>query len=439
LDDLLREIQSLSKQIESHQEILETENQNLKATELSIQAGETEYTEAVDKCEKERQQALDDFTQYTAELEELEQIANPAVRYSHVVNVTLPPPKEAVEVEDTGVALAQEAGDEFTGDLDESSLLMESSDVVWSRESCVAFLGYASRHAHHLGLRQDPNATLRMSCDRQRKKLQKVFSKAYNTLKDLEKDAKERSEDETCFSTANATKASMLVPLVAQRDAAVAKIEYSGEAIAALQPVLNMVNTRAEKMRAHIDSTLTPECQEASDVSKYLTLVRELILSLQECPGRGDFMLKIPEASEKEWYSMSRYKKVPKDAPCPATRQGLTFDEKLHQQYCRKLGGIVKLCGTKDRVQCSKVILYNTNFGTPESPELPCTACKRGLNVGEQTAQTRCQKAGGKVTLCGCFTVYCNVRVALGVIEAPGWRNPKSHHKIQTITMEKPS
>jgi len=329
-------------------------------------------------------------------------------------------PIHAVEVTDNGVEDAQEAKDEFTGDLDESSLLMEESEEIWSRERCVAFLEFAVRHAHHLGQEPKANPT-GMSCDAQRNELQKIFAKAYVTVKDLETDAKERSEDETCFETAETTRASELVPLVAQRDAAVSKIEYSEQSIAALEPVLTLVMDRTDKLRAHIDGTLSPECQEATDVSKYLALVRELILSLEECPGRNDFKLKIPEPTKQVWYSVSRSRPIEREAECPASRQGLTWKEKLDQQNCRKLGGIVKLCGNQDRVRCSKTILYETTFGTPESPDLPCTSCKRGLSQSEQTAKTRCEKKGGEVTLCGCYKVFCSVRVFLAIKE------PRSH------------
>jgi hypothetical protein len=130
--------------------------------------------------------------------------------------------------------------------------------------------------------------------------LQRIFTKAYNAVKDLKKDAKERSVDETCQETADAKKASLLVPLVAQREQAAGRIEYSEAALAALEPVLKQVASRVDKLQAHIDSSLTPECEEASEVSKYLQDVRDLIISLQNCPGRNDFKLKIPTDKDPE-------------------------------------------------------------------------------------------------------------------------------------------
>jgi hypothetical protein len=107
-----------------------------------------------------------------------------------------------------------------------------------------------------------------------------------------------RTIDETCFTTATTVKTAQLVPLVSQRDIAVEKIEVASQAIAALEPVLKLVKDKAEKLRKHIKETLTPECETAGDASEVLVRVRELIISLEECPGRNDFKLKIPAEEE---------------------------------------------------------------------------------------------------------------------------------------------
>merc|ERR1719262_601874 len=87
LDGLLHDLKSLSTQVEDHMTVLEVETQNLKATELSIDAVEDQHHEDTLKCDEEREQALADLAQYTAELQELTQIAKPSLRYEHVVTV----------------------------------------------------------------------------------------------------------------------------------------------------------------------------------------------------------------------------------------------------------------------------------------------------------------------------------------------------------------
>merc|ERR1719311_1111740 len=93
----------------------------------------------------------------------------------------------------------------------------------------------------------DAQKPIELNCNQQRNKLQRIFTKAYNAVKDLKKDAKDRSEDNTCQETADAKKASLLVPLVAQREQAAGRIEYSEAALAALEPVLKQVDSRVDK------------------------------------------------------------------------------------------------------------------------------------------------------------------------------------------------
>merc|ERR1719238_224839 len=76
LDKLLKETKTLSMQVDGHEQVLETENENLNVTKMSIAAVESDYDVAVEECEKLKKEALKDLKQYSAELKELEQIAN---------------------------------------------------------------------------------------------------------------------------------------------------------------------------------------------------------------------------------------------------------------------------------------------------------------------------------------------------------------------------
>jgi hypothetical protein len=113
-------------------------------------------------------------------------------------------------------------------------------------------------------------------------------------VKDLLTQAKDRVDDDTCDQSAKAKKSGEMVPLASQREQATERIESSSAALAALEPVVQLVDKRAERLQVHIKEDLTPECEEASEVSKTLQRVRELILSLERCPGRDDFRLQIP-------------------------------------------------------------------------------------------------------------------------------------------------
>jgi len=274
LDGLLKDLKAIEEQVESHEELLQTETENLNITHNAIDAAETIYDGEIEECEKLKDDAHKDLEMYNAELQELEQIADPKVRYEHSVKVTLP-----------------EKGEKFNAadDLNNSALLEQG---VFSMSSCNAFKAF-SLQSKILSFTNVKNLT----CDEQREELQKAFTEAYITVQNLIKDATERGEDKSCFEAAEAKRTSALVPLTSQREQASARIEYSTQALAMLQPVLNLLKGRVEKLQEHINETLTPECKEAAKVSETLNAVRELIISLEKCPGRNDFRLKIPDTN----------------------------------------------------------------------------------------------------------------------------------------------
>merc|ERR1719387_2200236 len=103
----------------------------------------------------------------------------------------------------------------------------------------------------------------------------------------------------TCFEDAKSEKMAKLVPLTAASQEAVKKIEAATAAIAALEPILENLRERTDKLTHKIDEELVPECFEADEVSEMLTKIREMILALEECPGRSDFALTIPKVTPK--------------------------------------------------------------------------------------------------------------------------------------------
>lgn len=286
LDGLLHDLKEISLEVASHEKILETETENLNITYQSIDAVNIEVAEALKKCKKEREEAVKEVAQYSAELEELVQIAEPSVRYHHSVKKI----NEKKTSEDTLQKLSL------------SSLgaeLVEKSD--FTREHCLAFMKFAKRHDYRLQTHMsDKQKPTKRACDEQRQELQEAFTKAYLEVKDLLTEAKDRVTDETCFEAATAKKAAEMVPLVAQRDQSAGRIEYSSAGLAATEPVLALVTDRSEQLRDHIKTTLTPECKAAGEVTEMLEKVRELIVSLSECPGRDDFTLKIPKEEKTE-------------------------------------------------------------------------------------------------------------------------------------------
>lgn len=284
LDGLLHDVRTLSAEVVSHETLLVTVTENLNITHLAIDSAEETYDQEKTECQLEQDKAREDLSQYEAELRELLQIADPDARYEQVTKVIVTPHP--------------------------SLITMDQS--TWNHERCLLFVDFARRSTqdpngivksvteiHRInGSIQGPNVTVtnvsELSCDLQRKELQEAFNEAYVTVTKLIEDAKERSEDKSCFEAANAKHSSAIVPLVSEREQATTLIEQSTQALVSSRPVLEFVRHRAEKLQAHIDLALKPECSKASEVSKALQDVRNLIMSLEECPGRHDFQLVIP-------------------------------------------------------------------------------------------------------------------------------------------------
>jgi len=280
LDHLLHDVHTLALEVGSHETVLQTLIEDLNMTKLSTDAIEDSYKKELENCEKEKIDALAELQQYRAELKELEQIANPAVRYEH--------------------ALKQNTS--------KTSLLQTKSTSTFSPTGCVAFVQFVKNHRYA----DDPSRSGGLSketCDTQREKLQEVFTETYKAISKLTKDAEDRSTDSMCTDAAEARKMAELAPITMQREKTSTKIEEASEAISGLEPVLDMAKQRAKMMEKHIETVLKPECADAAEVSKMLQNIRDLIVSVEQCPGFKRLHLKVPETA-----STTVKEKVPETA-----------------------------------------------------------------------------------------------------------------------------
>merc|ERR1719440_2471357 len=101
---------------------MEAEKVALSATMDSISEVKEEHEEDITKCEKAKKAALHEKAGFEAELKELRQIANPAVRYNDT---------QAAEKAATAKSLEKYGGFEAAG------LIQES---VWTQKTCEKFV-----------------------------------------------------------------------------------------------------------------------------------------------------------------------------------------------------------------------------------------------------------------------------------------------------------
>lgn len=460
LDHLLTQVNSLSTQMTSHSDVLETEKKNLNVTLMTMDSVEDVYGSSIKKCEKETQDALDDLAQYRAELAEMDEIAAPATKHNlaeATVDFTTAPPEpaepEALSLQgEPGIPQAQAtaldhpspspepasppsvepqkpagsapaaAAGSANPQAQQSSNLMtpapptdhsssspassassDSSgapatekvsllDINWSNEVCLAFVQYMQKHSHHATI-----GGVAPDCNAQREELQLVFTKAYKEIQDLIKGAEERSKDRECYETAESVKAAEMAPLVSQREEATSKIEYSSQALTALEATVSALDERAETMRTHIDETLTPECYETSEVSEALTEVRELIMSLESCPGQADFELKVPEKTPLDVEEPDDGLMVSSSAKGPSSSISKSkcvcktvIKNGLRQKECERDGMKVDSCGPSYKGQ-------KKSYGSSRSSSSKCS-CKSSVVDGVK--KTTCIRDGKVVDSC---------------------------------------
>lgn len=88
------------------------------------------------------------------------------------------------------------------------------------------------------------------------------------------------------------------------------------------------------KLRVHLQD-ISSTCEETEHVTEHLKKVRDLLKSLQECPGRDDFRLRVPgDAGIPNFGSVTIFKaKLPKEKRC----SGLLIEEACKARGMRPL------------------------------------------------------------------------------------------------------
>merc|ERR1719240_2345582 len=139
--------------------------------------------------------------------------------------------------------------------------------------------------------RKGDHWTTQSDCDAGRALLQEELLSAYEGVKDLIKKASDRSRDMTCDEVAQSRKSAEIMPLVAQREQATSRVEYSSSALDAMDPVLAVMEDRVDQLREHMKSTMMQSCTDPKEFTEVLEHVQGLIISLQESPRKTDDLL----------------------------------------------------------------------------------------------------------------------------------------------------
>jgi len=246
------------------------------AIERSVLAGEQKEKD-IAQCEEEYTKNMADLDDHREELLELKQIANPEVRskVAHDINY-----HEIIKQHVNDVTT------EFDAAVAEPASLLEMNAT-----SCQGVVNY-------LNSKKSLNGTkyTALDCNATREVLQDEFTSSWAAISKLlqEGEADAKSQKEECIENANMVYSSSQADTTAEMRDATRNIQMAKDVLSAVNPLLDNARKESEALTAHLE-VLKSNCQLDDDVTDHLTRVRELIMSLEDCPGRNDFRLEVPD------------------------------------------------------------------------------------------------------------------------------------------------
>jgi hypothetical protein len=138
-------------------------------------------------------------------------------------------------------------------------------------------------------------------CDRQRQMLQDEFANSFIQITQLRDSTAQRIADahEDCIALADGVKSEAHERLDSSITESTSSINRAQEILNALNPLLLDAKKGLKKVQDHMKE-LEDSCAKEDDVSEHLQRVRDLIMSLEKCPGRHDYQLQMPASAVVE-------------------------------------------------------------------------------------------------------------------------------------------
>jgi hypothetical protein len=355
LDGLHQKVDLLANEITSNGAIIQAHAKITMDKNDEKTAADEKHERDLDECKNIRDTDQKEVDQFQKELDELTNIANPTVRSKidfetdltdevkqHVEEMTKKWEAENeghLSEEDHQRILAEAlkgqggAGDKAEGATcilstdcasglcdggvcKESSLLQKSDTLVSINKTAalaainksfaemnltqckkaVEFLQASSRVKSRL-----VSVETKDDCDQQRQQLQDEFANSFIQITQLRDSTEQRIADahEDCVALADGSKDEAHERLDSTIQESTDSINRAQEILNALQPLWLDAKRGLKKVQEHMEE-LEDSCAKEDDVSEHLQRVRDLIMSLEKCPGRHDYQLQMPASAEEE-------------------------------------------------------------------------------------------------------------------------------------------
>lgn len=311
LDGLIHQVQRLATEIEAENSVIEGNTNTIKdALEKKKDAEDTKASDDALCDEKAEAAKTETLGAIKTEIAEMKNIADPKVRstvatdvdYSEVIQehledvrtaaATVLTDEEREEVVEEAKAAFIQTEEHITTAIEE----LANSLVAVDARGCKAVMAVLTKvqRAHNL---LPANTTAETpACDQARNNLQKEFTTAFTEMTELyDRKAQEIGDtNDDCKLKAHEAFEEKNEAIKEMVKDATDSIANAKSTLEGLEPVLSDTKTSVEKLRAHIaDQEKT--CEMDDDVSEHLSNIRDLIVDLEECPGKNDFVLEIPE------------------------------------------------------------------------------------------------------------------------------------------------
>merc|ERR1719327_1519582 len=133
-------------------------------------------------------------------------------------------------------------------------------------------------------------------CEAARNNLQKEFTIAFNEITSLYDRTSEEINTrlEQCKEKAHIKYTEAEEEVKQMTKEATDNIAKAKTTIEGLEPVIEETQESIDTLRQYIKE-MEVECKTDEDLSEHLENIQDLITSLEECPGKNDFVLDIPE------------------------------------------------------------------------------------------------------------------------------------------------
>lgn len=328
LDGLHTKVDMINAEMEGNLQILESQRRIMEDKERDLKEARTANDEAVQICKKEQALNDDDVQEVNGWIAELINYAQPEVRSSIATDIKyhdeatkwaqeLAAHKNAsVKVTDSEVdaivkEIQEKAAKEAVDAVTKKGMLLQlagaanaNTSANWTTEQCTKVAAQLqvsrARLQQHVMNATSGVAFRELDCHASREVLQEEYTKAYHELHRL-RDAAAKTRDESyavCIAEAKGVLEEAETRLNAAIQAATRNMERAEDVNMKLLPLLQDSQRALAKVQKHLEE-LVPTCDVEDSVSTHLQRVRDLILSLQKCPGRNDFKLTLPkEATE---------------------------------------------------------------------------------------------------------------------------------------------